>query len=46
MKKIYDLILLPIALNLFDAVINTTGSNTSGNDLSGEMKAREDVRRR
>lgn len=38
MKKIYDLILLPIALNLFDAVINTTGSNTSGNDLSGEMK--------
>lgn len=38
MKKIYDLILLPIALNLFDAVINTTGSNASGNDLSGEMK--------
>lgn len=38
MKTIRDFILLPIMLNLFDAVINTTGSNTSGNDLSGEMK--------
>jgi N4-gp56 family major capsid protein len=33
-----NFILLPIVLNLFDAVINTTGSSTTGNDLSGEMK--------
>lgn len=37
-RNFSDFLLLPIMLNLFDAVINTTGSNTSGNDLSGEMK--------
>ena len=31
-------ILLPMVLNLFDAVINKTTSNATGNDLSGEMK--------
>ena len=31
-------ILLPMVLDLFDAVINKTTSNTTGNDLAGEMK--------
>ena len=36
--KYLNYILLPVVLNLFDAVINKTTSNATGNDLSGEMK--------
>lgn len=36
MNTIYTLI--PAVLNLFSAVMNTTTSSTTGNDLSGEMK--------
>lgn len=38
MNTIRKFILLPVVLNLFDAVINKTTSATTGNDLSGEMK--------
>ena len=38
MNTIRKFILLPVVLNLFDAVINKTTSNTTGNNLSGEMK--------
>lgn len=38
MNTIRKFILLPVALNLFDAVINKTTSATTGNNLSGEMK--------
>ena len=38
MNIIRKFILLPVVLNLFDAVINKTTSATTGNDLSGEMK--------
>ena len=38
MNTIRNFILLPVVLNLFDAVINKTTSATTGNDLSGEMK--------
>lgn len=37
MKTIYDLMLLPMTLQLFDNT-NVTTANTSGNDLSDEMK--------
>lgn len=38
MNTIRKFILLPVVLNLFDAVINKTTSATTGNNLSGEMK--------
>lgn len=38
MNTIRKFILLPVVLNLFDAVINKTTSATTGNDLSSEMK--------
>lgn len=38
MNTIHKFILLPVVLNLFDAVINKTTSATTGNNLSGEMK--------
>ena len=41
MNTIHKFILLPVVLNLFDAVINKTTSATTGNDLSGEMKSDE-----
>ena len=36
MNTIRKFILLRVVLNLFDAVINKTTSNTTGNNLSGD----------